>query len=89
MNEQFIKSKVIAMIVVKQKDTNLALNLQILTKQADLTADDLVSYVVVNDNMAKVGDKLMAMNRANGSSHNLALKARSDQEREIFMNSKR
>ncbi|KAK1684210.1 hypothetical protein QYE76_045058 [Lolium multiflorum] len=42
MNEEFIKSKVISMIVVKQKDTNLALNLQILTKQTDLTADDLV-----------------------------------------------
>ncbi|KAK1661037.1 hypothetical protein QYE76_049196 [Lolium multiflorum] len=82
MNEEFIKSKVIAMIAVKQKDTNLALNLQILTKQADLNADDLVSYVAANDNMAKAGEKLMAMNRADGSSHNLALKARADQERE-------
>ncbi|KAK1619549.1 hypothetical protein QYE76_025066 [Lolium multiflorum] len=62
------------------KDTNLALNLQILTKQADLNADDLVSYVVVNDIMAKAGEKLMAMNRVDGSSHNLALKARADQE---------
>ncbi|KAK1677131.1 hypothetical protein QYE76_037979 [Lolium multiflorum] len=82
MNEEFIKSKVIAMIAVKQKDTNLALNLQILTKQADLTADDLVSYVAANDNMAKAGEKLMEMNRADGSSHDLALKARADQERE-------
>ncbi|KAK1693444.1 hypothetical protein QYE76_010141 [Lolium multiflorum] len=32
MNEAFIKSKVIAMIGVKQEDTNLALNLQIITK---------------------------------------------------------
>ncbi|KAK1561660.1 hypothetical protein QYE76_018569 [Lolium multiflorum] len=32
MNEGFIKSKVIAMIAVKQEDTNLALNLQIMTK---------------------------------------------------------
>ncbi|KAK1604466.1 hypothetical protein QYE76_028139 [Lolium multiflorum] len=82
MNEEFIKSKVISMIAVKQKDTNLALNLQILTKQADLNADDLVSYVAANDNMAKTGERLMAMNRADGSSHNLALKAIDDQERE-------
>ncbi|KAK1678649.1 hypothetical protein QYE76_039497 [Lolium multiflorum] len=82
MNEHFIKSKVIAMIAVKQKDTNLALNLQILTKQADLNADDLVSYVAANDNMAKTGEILMAMNRIDGSSHNLALKARADKERE-------
>ncbi|KAK1695928.1 hypothetical protein QYE76_012625 [Lolium multiflorum] len=82
MNEEFIKSKVIAMIAVKQKDTNLALNLQILTKQADLSADDLVSYVAANDNMAKAGEKLMAMNLVDGPSHNLALKARADQERE-------
>ncbi|KAK1682100.1 hypothetical protein QYE76_042948 [Lolium multiflorum] len=82
MNEQFIKSKVIAMIAVKQKDTNLALNLQILTKQADLNADDLVSYVAANENMAKTGERLMAMNRVDESSHNLALKARADQERE-------
>jgi hypothetical protein len=27
MNEEFIKSKIIAMIAVKEKDTNLALNL--------------------------------------------------------------
>ncbi|KAK1651544.1 hypothetical protein QYE76_069349 [Lolium multiflorum] len=45
MNEAFIKSKVIAMIAVKQEDTNLALNLQIMTKSADLNSDDLVSYV--------------------------------------------
>ncbi|KAK1607055.1 hypothetical protein QYE76_030728 [Lolium multiflorum] len=45
MNEGFIKSKVIAMIVVKQEDTNLALNLQIMTKSADLNSDDLVTYV--------------------------------------------
>ncbi|KAK1602570.1 hypothetical protein QYE76_037462 [Lolium multiflorum] len=82
MNEEFIKSKVIAMIAVKQKDTNLALNLQILTKQADLNADDLVSYVAANDNMAKTGERLMAMNRVDESSHNLALKARADDERE-------
>ncbi|KAK1687097.1 hypothetical protein QYE76_047945 [Lolium multiflorum] len=41
MNEAFIKSKVIAMIAVKQEDTNLALNLQIMTKSADLNSDDL------------------------------------------------
>ncbi|KAM0832404.1 hypothetical protein ACQ4PT_064926 [Festuca glaucescens] len=82
MNEQFIKSKVIAMIAVKQKDTNLALNLQILTKQADLNADDLVSYVAANENMAKTGERLMAMNRVDESSHNLALKARADFESE-------
>ncbi|KAK1651569.1 hypothetical protein QYE76_069374 [Lolium multiflorum] len=39
MNEAFIKSKVIAMIAVKQEDTNLALNLQIMTKSADLNSD--------------------------------------------------
>ncbi|KAK1648978.1 hypothetical protein QYE76_066783 [Lolium multiflorum] len=82
MNEHFIKSKVIAMIAVKQKDTNLALNLQILTKQADLKADDLVSYVAANENMAKTGERLMAMNHVDESSYNLALKARADQERE-------
>nr|XP_051201865.1 uncharacterized protein LOC127315413 [Lolium perenne] len=70
------------MIAVKQKDTNLAVNLQILTKQADLNANDLVSYVATNDNMAKAGENLMAMNRIEGSSHNLTLKARADQERE-------
>ncbi|KAK1618233.1 hypothetical protein QYE76_023750 [Lolium multiflorum] len=41
MNEGFIKSKVIAMTSVKQEDTNLALNLQIMTKSADLNSDDL------------------------------------------------
>ncbi|KAK1611638.1 hypothetical protein QYE76_035311 [Lolium multiflorum] len=41
MNEAFIKSKVNFMIAVKQKDTNLALNLQIINKSADLNADDL------------------------------------------------
>ncbi|KAK1670539.1 hypothetical protein QYE76_058698 [Lolium multiflorum] len=82
MNEEFIKSKVIAMIAVKQKDTNLALNLRILTKQADLSADDLVSYVAANDNMAKEGERLMVMNRADGPSHNLALKARAVHESE-------
>ncbi|KAK1650395.1 hypothetical protein QYE76_068200 [Lolium multiflorum] len=82
MNEHFIKSKVIAMIAVKQKDTNLALNLQIITKSADLNADDLVSYVAANENMAKAGERLMAMNRVDEGSHNLALKARADHERE-------
>ncbi|KAK1654012.1 hypothetical protein QYE76_071817 [Lolium multiflorum] len=70
------------MIAVKQKDTNLALNLQILTKASDLNADFIVSCVAANDNMAKTGERLMAMNRIEGSSHNLALKARADQERE-------
>ncbi|KAK1679320.1 hypothetical protein QYE76_040168 [Lolium multiflorum] len=84
MNEGFIKSKVIAMIVVKQEDTNLALNLQIMTKSADLNSDDLVSYVAANENMAKAGKRLMAMNRVDEASHNheashnLALKARAD-----------
>ncbi|KAK1699138.1 hypothetical protein QYE76_015835 [Lolium multiflorum] len=82
MNEGFIKSKVIAMIAVKQEDTNLALNLQIMTKSADLNSDDLVSYVAANENMAKAGKMLMAMNRVDEASHNheaphnLALKAR-------------
>ncbi|KAK1598125.1 hypothetical protein QYE76_018687 [Lolium multiflorum] len=84
MNEGFIKSKVIAMIAVKQEDTNLALNLQIMTKSADLNSDDLVSYVAANENMAKAGKMLMAMNRVDEASHNheashnLALKARVD-----------
>ncbi|KAK1631554.1 hypothetical protein QYE76_005869 [Lolium multiflorum] len=84
MNEAFIKSKVIAMIVVKQEDTNLALNLQIMTKSADLNSDDLVSYVAANEKMAKAGKRLMAMNRVDEASHNheashnLALKARAD-----------
>ncbi|KAK1648622.1 hypothetical protein QYE76_066427 [Lolium multiflorum] len=82
MNEHFINSKVIAMIAVKQKDTNLALNLQLITKSADLNADDLVSYVAANENMAKIGERLMAMNRVDEASHNLALKARADHERE-------
>ncbi|KAK1629805.1 hypothetical protein QYE76_004120 [Lolium multiflorum] len=70
MNEGFIKSKVIAMIAVKQEDTNLALNLQIMTKSADLNSDDLVSYVAANENMAKAGKRLMAMNRVDEASHN-------------------
>ncbi|KAK1650786.1 hypothetical protein QYE76_068591 [Lolium multiflorum] len=84
MNEAFIKSKVIAMISVKQEDTNLALNLQIMTKSADLNSDDLVSYVAANENMAKAGKRLIAMNRVDEASHNheaphnLALKARAD-----------
>ncbi|KAK1699023.1 hypothetical protein QYE76_015720 [Lolium multiflorum] len=84
MNEAFIKSKVIAMIAVKQEDTNLALNLQIMTKSADLNSDDLVSYVAANENMAKARKRLMAMNRVDEASHNheaphnLALKARAD-----------
>ncbi|KAK1694588.1 hypothetical protein QYE76_011285 [Lolium multiflorum] len=82
MNEHFIKSKVITMIAVKQEDTNLALNLQLITKSADLNADDLVSYVAANENMAKTGKRLMAMNRVDEASHNLALKARADHERE-------
>ncbi|KAK1652452.1 hypothetical protein QYE76_070257 [Lolium multiflorum] len=88
MNEAFIKSKVIAMIAVKQEDTNLALNLQIMTKSADLNSDDLVSYVAANENMAKAGKRLMAMNRVDEASHNheashnLALKARADHGRE-------
>ncbi|KAK1668006.1 hypothetical protein QYE76_056165 [Lolium multiflorum] len=88
MNEAFIKSKVIAMIAVKQEDTNLALNLQIITKSADLNSDDLVSYVAANENMAKTGKRLMAMNRVDEASHNheashnLALKARADHGRE-------
>ncbi|KAK1627831.1 hypothetical protein QYE76_002146 [Lolium multiflorum] len=88
MNEAFIKSKVIAMIAVKQEDTNLALNLQIITKSADLNSDDLVSYVAANENMAKTGKRLMAMNRVDEASrnheesHNLALKARAYHERE-------
>ncbi|KAK1607967.1 hypothetical protein QYE76_031640 [Lolium multiflorum] len=88
MNEAFIKSKVIAMIAVKQEDTNLALNLQIMTKSADLNSDDIVSYVAANENMAKAGKRLMAMNRVDEASHNheashnLALKARADHGRE-------
>jgi hypothetical protein len=88
MNEAFIKSKVIAMIAVKQEDTNLALNLQIITKSADLNSDDLVSYVAANENMAKTGKRLMAMNRVDEASrnheasHNLALKARAYHGRE-------
>ncbi|KAK1650320.1 hypothetical protein QYE76_068125 [Lolium multiflorum] len=86
MNEAFIKSKVIAMIAVKQEDTNLGLNLQIMTKSADLNSDDLVSYVATNENMAKAGKRLKAMNRVDEASHNheashnLALKARADHE---------
>ncbi|KAK1684352.1 hypothetical protein QYE76_045200 [Lolium multiflorum] len=86
MNEAFIKSKVIAMIAVKQEDTNLGLNLQIMTKSADLNSDDLVSYVAANENMAKAGKRLKAMNRVDEASHNheashnLALKARADHE---------
>ncbi|KAK1686199.1 hypothetical protein QYE76_047047 [Lolium multiflorum] len=64
------------------QDTNLALNLQILTKQADLSVDDIVSYVAANDNMAKEGERLVVMNCVDGPSNNLALKAREDQERE-------
>ncbi|KAK1681358.1 hypothetical protein QYE76_042206 [Lolium multiflorum] len=84
MNEAFIKSKVIAMIAVKQEDTNIGLNLQIMTKSADLNSDDLVSYVAANENMAKAGKRLKAMNRVDEASHNheashnLALKARAD-----------
>ncbi|KAK1650330.1 hypothetical protein QYE76_068135 [Lolium multiflorum] len=84
MNEAFIKSKVIAMIAVNQEDTNLALNLQIMTKSADLNSDDLVSYVAANENMAKAGKRLMAMNHVDEASHNheaphnLALKSRAD-----------
>ncbi|KAK1603911.1 hypothetical protein QYE76_027584 [Lolium multiflorum] len=86
MNESFIKSKVIAMIAVKQEDTNLGLNLQIMTKSADLNSDDLVSYVAANESMAKAGKRLKAMNRVDEASHNheashnLALKARADHE---------
>ncbi|KAK1613648.1 hypothetical protein QYE76_019165 [Lolium multiflorum] len=86
MNEAFIKSKVIAMIAVKQEDTNLGLNLQIMTKSADLNSDDLVSYVAANESMAKAGKRLKAMNRVDEASHNheashnLALKARADHE---------
>ncbi|KAK1650674.1 hypothetical protein QYE76_068479 [Lolium multiflorum] len=86
MNEAFIKSKVIAMIAVKQEDTNLGLNLQIMTKSANLNSDDLVSYVAANENMAKAGKRLKAMNRVDEASHNheashnLALKARVDHE---------
>ncbi|KAK1652778.1 hypothetical protein QYE76_070583 [Lolium multiflorum] len=75
---------VIAMIAFKQKDTNLELNLQIITKSADLNADDLVSYVAANENMAKTGETLMAMKRVDEASYNLALKARADHEREEF-----
>ncbi|KAK1695551.1 hypothetical protein QYE76_012248 [Lolium multiflorum] len=82
MNEHFIKSKVIIMIAVKQEDTNLALNLQLITKSVDLNADDLVSYVAANENMAKTGKRLKEMNRVDEASHNLALKARADHERE-------
>ncbi|KAK1694018.1 hypothetical protein QYE76_010715 [Lolium multiflorum] len=84
MNEAFIKSKVIAMIAVKQEDTNIGLHLQIMTKSADLNSDDLVSYVAANENMAKAGKRLKAMNRVDEASHNheashnLALKARAD-----------
>ncbi|KAK1642975.1 hypothetical protein QYE76_060780 [Lolium multiflorum] len=72
------------MIAVKQEDTKLALNLQIMTKSVDLNSDDLVSYVAANENMAKAGKRLMAMNRVDEASHNheashnLALKARAD-----------
>ncbi|KAK1668189.1 hypothetical protein QYE76_056348 [Lolium multiflorum] len=82
MNEAFIKSKVIAMIAGKQEDTNLALNLQIITKSADLNVDDLVSYVAANENMTKSGKRLMATNRVDEASHNLALKARAGHGRE-------
>ncbi|KAK1603367.1 hypothetical protein QYE76_018733 [Lolium multiflorum] len=53
-----------------------------MTKSADLNSDDLVSYVAVNENMAKAGKRLMAMNRVDEASHNLALKARADHGRE-------
>ncbi|KAK1611514.1 hypothetical protein QYE76_035187 [Lolium multiflorum] len=60
MNEGFIKSKVIAMIAVKQEDTNLALNLQIMTKSADLNSDDLVSYVADTSKTGSLGSFLDA-----------------------------
>ena len=82
VNEEFVKGKVISMIAVNQKDTNLALNLRILSNQNEMSADDLVSYVAAGENLAKEGERLMKMNRADGSSHNLALKARAFQERE-------
>ncbi|KAK1698143.1 hypothetical protein QYE76_014840 [Lolium multiflorum] len=75
-------------MIAVQEDTNLALNLQIITKSADLNSDDLVSYVAAIENMAKAGKRLMAMNRVDEASrnheasHNLALKARADHGRE-------
>jgi hypothetical protein len=38
--------------------------------------------VAANENMAKTGERLMAMNRIDEASHNLALKARADHEKE-------
>ena len=43
-----------------------------------------MSYFVANDNLAKEGKKIKEMNRAAGSSHSLALKAKFVQEREEY-----
>ena len=84
VNDEFMKSKIIAMIACEEKNSNLALNLQILSAQGNLSPDDLVSYFVANENLAKQGKKIKEMNRADCSSHSLALKAKVVQKYEEY-----
>src|SRR4051812_10413528 len=78
LNNELIKSKIVSMIAVTDK--KLALNLQILDRANQFTPDDLVSYLVATDNLADEGQKIKDINRAIGSSHSLALKAKHVQE---------
>ena len=78
LNDELIKSKIVSMIAVTDK--KLALNLQLLDRANQFTPDDLVSYLVATDNLADEGQKIKEINRAIGSSHSLALKAKHVQE---------
>ena len=60
VNDEFIKSKIIAMIATE--DTKLALNVQLLDKTNSFSPDDLVSYLCATERMASDGLKVKEIN---------------------------
>jgi hypothetical protein len=73
MNDEFMKDKIVTLIAPDNQQ--LALHMQFLDHNKDMTPDDLISYFVANENMAIQGNKMQDMAHAMKGT-NLALKAR-------------
>jgi hypothetical protein len=73
MNNEFMKDKIVTLIALDNQQ--LALHMQFLDRNKDMTPDDLISYFVANDNMAIQGKKMQEMACAMKCT-DLALKAR-------------
>jgi hypothetical protein len=72
MNDEFMKDNIITLIALDNQQ--LALRMQFLDRNKDMTPDDLISYFVANENMAIQGMKMKEMAHEM-KGNDLALKA--------------